>query len=218
SADVDLLAYVRASNLMRLLIHARSFARTVDESGADVLRRREFVELARPYAAGFSLADISGANFLLARHRVQWYLLSQGRDEDLATFLAKEPKVPVSRTEGDAQWYDYTSILPDLLPEVCWEPRRAIGQVAIGRVDTASRVLEVVAEIPAGMSIEPLHLVLRPRSPATSERLPVRTCALGRFAVDLAMDRLPDPLPPLALEYLAGGRVCVAPVSVDAVG
>ncbi|MGC3954897.1 MAG: glycosyltransferase family 2 protein [Propionicimonas sp.] len=207
-----ILAYVRAANLMRLFIHAKSI---VGAGGGEAARRcREFVELARPFAQTFTTDEILAAEFLLARHRVQWYLLAQNRPDDLIAFLNSHADAE-RLTEGGVVRHAYWSILPDLPRELCVEARRSIGPVVAERGQrNGSPVLTVSAEIPEGMAVELLGVVAWPNRPRRSVRPRSQAVGPDQLIVESPDELGLDEHPPLALEYLAAGRVCSAPITV----
>lgn len=208
--DRSLLLYVRRANLMRMFIHAKHVPNDPDF-------RAGFLASAGPYAASFTLDEVASAPFLLARHKVQWYLTAHDRGDDLAEFLTRMGSVPEPSTSGGDAVYDYRRIIPDLPPEVCAEPQRRLGALP-ARLVTAGDGPALAIDVsgaPAGVAYEPLCVVMQGRTLADDRRIGLDSAAHvhGEIVVPRPDDAVGSPK--VALEYLAAGRVCRAPVTVE---
>lgn len=208
--DRSLLLYVRRANLMRLFIHAKHVA-------DDPHFRAGFMTSAGPYAASFGLDEVAAAPFLLARHKVQWYLTAHGRGDDLAEFLTLASSVPEPRTDRGANVYDYGQIVAGLPPELCAEPQRRLGALPARLVTAGDRAALAVdvSRTPDGVSYEPLCVVFQGRTLADDRRIALdpRAHVHGEIVVPSPDDAVGSSK--LAFEYLAAGRVCRAPITIE---
>lgn len=210
-ADRSLRQYVRLADLMRLFIHAKHAADDPDF-------RAGFVRLAAPYAASFSLDDVASAPFLLARHKVQWFLTAGGRADDLGRFLTQLGDCAEPVTNGAEAVHAYRQLIPDLPPQVCAEPLRRLGDLTAHLTvgDRAELVVDL-SGAPDALTYEAVSVVLRSKSLADEERIyPAQfTVRPGTLIVGVPPD-FPGSRDKVSLEYIAAGRVGRAPITVSA--
>ena len=163
-ADEEVLRYVRLTNLMRLFIHTRLAA-------DDDSLRAEMATTALPYARSFDARDVASCEFMLARHKVQWYLIVHERWKDLVILHSTPEPKPTLTVTGAQLDFDYASIVPGLPEEICRQFRFKIAEIRA--TVEPSRDLVVHAEVPAAMEIEPLHVVFRGPEPDKDVRVPI---------------------------------------------
>ena len=210
-ADAGILRYVRLSNLMRLFIHTRHL---VDNEPT----RRGLAEFVLPYARAFSLEEVASCDFLLARHKVQWYLIVNERWDDLLAF--QQLAEPTPTEHAGRLHYGYHADIPGLPDELCTQYRYKIDPAeASYRPSTTPDgrgTVEVSARIPDGMAIEPLELLFKGSRPDRDLRAPLLDSRLERqslsFSVGLPEGITPQAIPRLALAYICRGRYSTSPV------
>lgn len=162
--DADVLRYVRLTNLMRLFIHARHITHNRSMLA-------EMMTTALPYARSFDPQEVASCEFMLARHKVQWYLVVNERWEDLATLHSTPEPRSTPTVAGDQMEFDYDALAPGVPKDLCRQFRFDITG-AVATVEP-SRDLVVRADVPAGMEIEPLHVVFEGRRPDGDVRVPI---------------------------------------------
>lgn len=200
-ADANLLRFVRLTNLMRLFIHTRRLV------GNDSL----LAEMARtvlPYARSFDIEDVASCEFMLAQHKVQWYLIVRERWDELVGLQRMPEPMSTPTAIGDQLYFDYASLVPGLPENLCRQYRFEIAGATAAR--ESSRDLVVHAEVPAGMEIEPLHIVFEGPQPDKDVHVPPtdvrRTDAGLIFTVCTPPEVDVHSMPPLKLAFETHSR------------
>lgn len=206
-ADAQVARYVRLTNLMRLLIHAK-------RAGGDATAMKQFVAVCAEYARSFTEEEVANCDFLLRRHKVQWYLLGQGRSEDLAQYVDE-----ASTEDPD----DLERVPKDVPASLRVEAAHDVGPglVRISRRDGV-QIAEVTIVVPGGGAIEPLALVRRRSRLDREDRVFVESATLceDRLTFEVPVpDGFVSPRLKLSFECVRNGRfrrISLSPSATEA--
>jgi glycosyltransferase involved in cell wall biosynthesis len=176
AADAELLRYVRLSNLMRLFIHTRRL---------DDALRAELARTALPYAQSFDIDEVSTCEFMLARQKVQWYLLVHERWDALARLQNEPEPAATPTTQGDQLEFDYAALAPGLPDGLCRQFRFKVTD-ATATIDLSGKLV-VRAEFPKGMRVEVLHVIFKGSDPSKDIIVPIEHVDAGESAFAFAV-------------------------------
>lgn len=178
-----LRSYVRLSNLMRLFIHTKH----LDELGGDWEGLRRVL---LPYARSFAQDEVAECEFLLARHKIQWYLIVNERWDGLLEFQSLSQLHRVNL--DDRRRYDLPATLGEIPSEIRTEFRHSIGQAHAAWSDSR-RDLDVTVALEPEMEVDFVNVTLKATSPENDVRLPVSDVSRQPDAANFSV-RVPQDL------------------------